>query len=585
MVGTPLQKVSVPIYEPDPLPFSEEEAAVAAHITSMLCGGIRQYASGIAVRNTTVSLYYGDRLGLVMSSEFDLIKDARTLVIVVAAISRAHSTSLGFSPYLYLPKDPQSTGVSLDGTKVKFSMAYDVQGQAIGPWRFFINITKDRGVFIASEPLGRGTTVVPIRKDGSSTELVWKTAFPQAHLENEGEVIEKITASLRKHKAEALKHVVELICSFSGNIREAGLPRVFLGEAEGVGPRVFRSMVMVAYRPMAELQTAADFKQVFVDAVKGMYSILHDCMSPLANQLFSAHHWVWKYADILHRDISDNNVMYYVDGGKIVGVLCDFDMACYKKTIDVQLRREASIITRIRKGHKHRPLSFAGNWTGTVQFLSCELLATNYAPVQTYRHDLESFLYLLVSHCATHDRKNRTYGYFQQWNRGDDVKIGEAKARFLSKQQPWDVENLFKEYFHKADEEYQDIISTWVKPLRELFHCAGENFWYGCEDHWRSHLKRFYPTGRKITFARFMEAIGEDACDCCEASDSDDDDDDEYACLSSDESDEESSDAEDDEDDDDDDEDSGEDEDMDVDEGDDDSEEDGSGDDDSEVEI
>ncbi|OTA60266.1 hypothetical protein K449DRAFT_396212 [Hypoxylon sp. EC38] len=97
-----------------------------------------------------------------------------------------------------------------------------------------------------------------------------------------------------------------------------------------------------------------------------------------------AHQSLYKTGRILHRDISSNNIIITkpdtADGFK--GMLIDLDLAKVKDTGP--------------SGTRHQ--------TGTVQFMAVEVLRK---VDHTYRHDLESFFYVLIWMCAR-----------QSWNKG-----------------------------------------------------------------------------------------------------------------------------------------------------------------------
>ena len=95
-----------------------------------------------------------------------------------------------------------------------------------------------------------------------------------------------------------------------------------------------------------------------------------------------AHKSLWKEGKILHRDISDNNIVIAKnESGESIGVLIDLDLA----------KEEGSSLS----GARHR--------TGTMQFMAIEVLA---GISHTYRHDLEAFFYVLLWVCVRHQRRN-----------------------------------------------------------------------------------------------------------------------------------------------------------------------------------
>ncbi|ODA82744.1 hypothetical protein RJ55_01253 [Drechmeria coniospora] len=115
-----------------------------------------------------------------------------------------------------------------------------------------------------------------------------------------------------------------------------------------------------------------------------------------------AHQSLYMAGDILHRDISSNNIIITkpkaADGFK--GMLIDLDLAKVKDSGP--------------SGARHQ--------TGTMQFMAVEVLRKT---DHTYRHDLESFLYVLLWMCVR-----------QSWNNGFAGKRMPPKESLLRK---WEI--------------------------------------------------------------------------------------------------------------------------------------------------
>jgi serine/threonine protein kinase len=106
-----------------------------------------------------------------------------------------------------------------------------------------------------------------------------------------------------------------------------------------------------------------------------MYVAFHD-PSPLAISFRAGYRWLYEEVKTIHRDISVSNLMLHRIEGKLYGVLNDFDLAL-----------------RLSEGE---PLSTSKHWrTGTKPYMAIDLLVSD-PPYHLYRHDLESFLYVLV---------------------------------------------------------------------------------------------------------------------------------------------------------------------------------------------
>ncbi|KAL7938215.1 serine/threonine-protein kinase Sgk2 [Trichoderma chlorosporum] len=126
-----------------------------------------------------------------------------------------------------------------------------------------------------------------------------------------------------------------------------------------------------------------------------------------------AHQSLYITGNILHRDISSNNIIItdpkVADGFK--GMLIDLDLA---KEIDSG-----------PSGARHQ--------TGTMQFMAIEVLRT---VDHTYRHDLESFFYVLIWMCARQSWQNGFAGLsrppiesaLRRWEIGSFKYIALAKV-------------------------------------------------------------------------------------------------------------------------------------------------------------
>jgi Fungal protein kinase len=111
-------------------------------------------------------------------------------------------------------------------------------------------------------------------------------------------------------------------------------------------------------------------------SIKELLTALGDCIR--------AHQSLLEEAKILHRDISENNVIITdraTFGG--TGMLIDLDLA----TVQGE-----------RAGGRHR--------TGTMEFMAIEVLR---GADHTYRHDLESFFYVLLWICARRSWETEYY--------------------------------------------------------------------------------------------------------------------------------------------------------------------------------
>ncbi|KAL2041152.1 hypothetical protein N7G274_006096 [Stereocaulon virgatum] len=100
-------------------------------------------------------------------------------------------------------------------------------------------------------------------------------------------------------------------------------------------------------------------------AIKELLATLRDASK--------AHRSLYLKANILHRDISENNIIITnpEESGGFAGMLIDLDLA--------------NVLGSGRSGARHQ--------IGTMEFMAIEVLQ---GVDHTYRHDLESFFYVLI---------------------------------------------------------------------------------------------------------------------------------------------------------------------------------------------
>ncbi|VDB84082.1 Bgt-51672-2, partial [Blumeria graminis f. sp. tritici] len=192
----------------------------------------------------------------------------------------------------------------------------------------------------------------------------------------------------------------------SANARSCSTKAVKMVNTEVIIPRdrQFTAAGISPYgRPIDKFRSALELIIGISDAIKAHRSLLMD-------------------AKILHRDISVNNILLtgIETSDKLGGVLIDLDLATLLKDGKVQ--------------EKDRVV------TGTMQFIALDILSNSFATTgavvtHTYRHDLESFLYVLVwvcINCGWNEGTNPHKAFLSKWyigtareihrNKLDDIK-------------------------------------------------------------------------------------------------------------------------------------------------------------------
>ena len=217
---------------------------------------------------------------------------------------------------------------------------------------------------------------------------------------------------------------------------------------------------------------------------------------------------------VLHRDISENNLMiyrpdetdripdevseqYFVHSASQApklnkvqsshGILNDFDMA--------SMRKKDGSIDSDKDRHHHL--------TGTRPFMALDLLeipSETEPTVHLYRHDLESFFYILVWAAA---RYKYSTGAMISVRDLDDWS---GENAFLLKSGFYTPQIRTKAKAKYCLPEFSDLWDTWISPLFQMF-ADGLNEAYSAAGQHRTDYNYSTCDG-KITFEKFMAAIG-----------------------------------------------------------------------------
>ncbi|KAJ2506756.1 hypothetical protein H4217_008955 [Coemansia sp. RSA 1939] len=202
------------------------------------------------------------------------------------------------------------------------------------------------------------------------------------------------------------------------------------------------------------------------------YCYVHNClaMTPIAKRLrlipsiadlmlvmhdaVRAHKAVLDSCHVLHRDISENNIMFHYDAdGHIHGMLIDFDNA-----VDSGAAQQDT-----------RPIC-----TGTLPFMSVNNLRRENIP-RTAVDDMESFLYLLLwlgTWGVTIEHREHTIEktrMITEWNLDSDMAIGSKRQIMESdKSLHYLLAELYGSYTMDSDIIVSDEEYEWYSRLRHL---------------------------------------------------------------------------------------------------------------------
>lgn len=259
------------------------EVQMANNLNEMMSHGVRNYATGWLLQDTTMTLWYADRMGLVHSAPFDIFRDRHLLLLFVAAVTCADLQKLGFCPLLS-PSSQMTAERNFegyDGAVLRLSEPeFDQEGNGVDRGELTFDVNQEHFIQTDYGTVGRGTTIVHVKASGTaatqfgSSRLVAKLAWPVLKQRRHGEdhLIRKIRTCLQKHKPEYLKHVVDLKASVSQRIEQINLPRALMAdlpELSNSQNRVLCCLVMEEYSSLESVQSVEEFKTIFVDAVKG----------------------------------------------------------------------------------------------------------------------------------------------------------------------------------------------------------------------------------------------------------------------------------------------------------------------------
>jgi len=236
-----------------------------------------------------------------------------------------------------------------------------------------------------------------------------------------------------------------------------------------------------------EVRDIEEFKRVFLDCLECKCRSFSHCFPPPHCYLHTGHYHAYHTGHILHRDISENNLMIFraEPSADAVGILNDFDMA-------VERLPEVKE-TQVNAAH-HR--------TGTLPFMALELLDNHETePVHLYRHDLESFFYILIWGATHYDFESQTRrstpNLMKDWL--NPKTAPDMKFRLLN-----------GPYFQSAItplklKPFDELWQKWVVPLRVVFGRAFHERTYGSSE---ANFDNITINGQ-VTFEKFMAAIGE----------------------------------------------------------------------------
>lgn len=412
---------------------------------------MRLFLHGLYIRGSLVELWVFDRSGLYCSDQFDIHKDFIQFLSIVLSYQRMTDQDLGKIDIIktdgggnYIILDSASVATPSLGKLYIESQTIASREKLVGTgttcyraktpgsnqwnyvlkfkWRWARERPEDELLKLAKERCVWGAVSVDYYKEIESTAnlrrgLRWGTHRKFA----------RMRFPERNGNAEWQGH--EITCNADGLVEHTEETDNFFKN------RILACIVTSpAGRPLHTFQSLLELLQVFCDAIKCHSSLLYD-------------------AKILHQDVSPGNMIILDDQDeeRPRGILIDLDSAI-----------------EVTEGIETEP-----GITGTRPFMAIGVLKSE---CHTYRHDLESFLYVFLWTIITNHMENPPEkSKLRQWSSGDWDELAVRKSLDMDQDGFQPILEEFPPEFHS--------LKPLVETLRQiLFPLRAGVIWTGTDD-------------------------------------------------------------------------------------------------------
>ncbi|THG93372.1 hypothetical protein EW026_g7846 [Hermanssonia centrifuga] len=327
--------------------------------------GTRVFSLGSIVRDDKMSFWYYDASGYVRTAEsLSLMEDFEKFAAIMVAFACGHPKHWGALPDIISP--PTSTPYpssfpppSLKGHSIQMTLP-DTKER--------VKVTLGKPIFTQYELVGRRTFLYQIKTNTvvAQTPLVIKFSYQVVTRKREQDLVEVARKAGVKHIPKV--HMWRDLWKLSEGARA-----IFHGDnKDAYEDRMLRALVYTRYLPL-----------------KALFRTAWHLIPHMADQILDCLHDLRYKANILHQDISNNNIMFEIQDGAVNFVLIDFDMA-----------------TTVDSSGEPLATPSAKHGTGTLPFMAYELLhdmaqlestsSEHQRIVHRLRHDFESLLYLCL---------------------------------------------------------------------------------------------------------------------------------------------------------------------------------------------
>lgn len=261
-----------------PSSLEHEEIPMIISLGRFLSSSGRPFVSGFQVEDTTVTLWYSDRFGLIKSKTFDLVAEPHYFVLMVAAIHFAKDRNFGILP-LFSSNSKQN--IFLNGRTLAVPHAVDADGVDIGSVQFRVGLTPGKAAEPIPGAIGQGGFALPVvpldvsnpkDEDNLTAKLTWQS--PRRHEQVSILRIRKALSAAQGGQ-EYLKHIIEVKCSSILNMDdpELQLPRVLMTGTDVIpDDKLYQLEILVTrtYLPLERIKDSSELRQVFSGVISGM---------------------------------------------------------------------------------------------------------------------------------------------------------------------------------------------------------------------------------------------------------------------------------------------------------------------------
>ncbi|KAJ3495577.1 hypothetical protein NLJ89_g10605 [Agrocybe chaxingu] len=477
------------------------EIQLATYALECLGDSSRHYATGIFIDSTSVNLWYYDRSAVIRASKFQFSggennHGTKLLAVALFALSQATMKQSGFDPFVHKFKKPKKDDVLVQEHNIEaITVPLSIRSKTC--FRFSKNgedfiFVIDNVLYTYSSIIGRGTYVAsgrrayigsPLGKISNVLKLSWQLQVRHA----EAELLRRIRGQLPDYWH---RHLPAVRFSAIYKPEELGLPRSKLKEVlkpvgKEIQERDLHVLVTDLYHKLHEAADVEEFKRIFLDCLE-------------------CHYHTYTTGRVLHRDISENNLMF-ADPKEVAAPtgVTDWPSSRWGILNDFDLGSEVDADGKVQSSN-------ANHRTGTLPYMATDLLRLPQAidallkverPKHYYRHDLESFFYILIfaSTRYTFDPQKPckpTPSCLADWQ--DSNKAEVSKTHFYTTHGITPVRSAVLPHF-------VGLWDEWIYPLYRMFRLALNNTPSPQDPEYKEY--DFVTLEGQVTFEKFMKAI------------------------------------------------------------------------------